>query len=422
MLMHNIHQALDAHLQPRVANAIRIVGKVAHSRGTKAWLVGGLVRDAILGVNHGHQVPDIVVAGELFEFAKECISSLDDSELLAHSQFQTCRIKLEGQIVELASARTDTYEPHGALPSIAPASDILDDLPRRDFSINAMAVKLTPTGFGKFHDPFGGLEDCVNSNLRILHRDAFSEDPTRILRGIRFAARYDLQFAPETADDLHQALPPLTAFQAKSPDRLFAEFARWFDQHENLHGITTTADELGVLRALQLESAPETNTGALRQLTVSHQSDFRFAVFLQTLSDGALHNVSQNLPLPKQWRALAEDTISLKRLLESTELVSSPDSAVAAELRRHDDSVVRSAAMILGNRPFAARLLKVNDAARRTKPFVNGRDVAALGIKPGPDIGDTLREIVDRRIDGQIATREDEIEYVRSRANATKCG
>ena len=422
MLMHNIHQALDAHLQPRVANAIRVVGTVAHSRGSKAWFVGGLVRDAVLGVKHGHQVPDIVVAGDLRVVARDCISSREDSELLAHSQFQTCRVKLEGQIVELASARTDTYEPHGALPSITPVSDILDDLPRRDFSINAMAVELTATRFGKFHDPFGGLEDCVNSNLRVLHRDAFSEDPTRILRGIRFAARYDLHFVPETACDLHRALPALATFQSKSPDRLFSEFARWFDQHENLHGITTRADELGVLRALHLESAPETNTGALRHLTGSHQADFRFAMFLQTLSDRALLGVSQNLPLTKRWRALAEDTISLKRLLESTELVSVPDSAVAAELRRHDDSVVRSAAMILGNRPFAARLRKVNDAARRTKPFISGLDVAALGITHGPEIGDTLREIVDRRIDGQIATREDEIEYVRSRADASKRG
>lgn len=422
MLMHNIHQALDAHLQPRVANAIRIVGKVAHSRGSKAWLVGGLVRDAILGVKHGHQVPDIVVAGELQEVARGCIWNREDSGLLAHSQFQTCRIKLEGQIVELASARTDTYEPHGALPSIAPVSDILDDLPRRDFSINAMAVELTATGFGKFHDSFGGLEDCVNSKLRILHRDAFSEDPTRILRGIRFAARYDLRFVPETAYDLRQALPPLTAFHAESPDRLLSEFARWFGQHENLHGITTTADEFGVLRALQLESVPETNTGALRELTESQHSDFRFAMFLQTLSDRALLGVSQNLPLTKRWRMLVVDTLSLRRLLESTVLVSIPDSAVAADLRGHDDSVVRSAAMILGNRPFAARLRKLNDAARRTKPFISGLDVAALGIKPGPEIGDTLREIVDRRIDGQIATREDEIEYVRSRADAPKCG
>ena len=414
---HQVHQALDAHLNPEVADAIRHVARVAHSHGSASWLVGGLVRDAILGIESQHQVPDIAVGGDVYAIAKDCLRGRRHSEFLARSQFQTCRIKISGQVVELAAARRDSYEPHGSLPTIAPVHHILDDLPRRDFSINAMAVEITPSGYCEFYDPFGGLEDCTNSILRMLHPDSFSEDPTRILRGIRFAARYNLRFEPNTASCLVGALPALTAFLANSPNRLFAEFTRWFGAGENLPNIVIVAHELGVLHALQMAPLHVEHVAALSQLTDAHDANSRFAMFLQSLSNRALQSVSQNMPLTKRWRALVDDTVRFRRALETTDWDTLADSKVAAKLRGTDESVVWAATAILGNRRFAARLRRIDHAARQTVPLVDGRDVAKLGIRSGREIGDTLREIIDRRIDGQIATREDELEYIRSRAN-----
>lgn len=419
---YQVHQALEAHLSPEVADAIRHVASVAHSHGTSAWLVGGLVRDAILGAKSQHQVPDIAVGGDVYAIAKACLHYNRHSEFLARSQFQTCRIKISGQVVELATARSDTYKPHGSLPTIAPVRHIIDDLPRRDYSVNAMAVELNPDGYGEFYDPFGGLEDCANSKLRMLHPDSFSEDPTRILRGIRFAARYNLRFEPHTASSLVSALPALTAFLANSPNRLFAEFTRWFEPSENLHNIVIVAHELGVLQALQMAPSHAEHVAALSQLTDSHDADNRFAMFLQTLSNRALRSVSQNMPLTKRWRALVDDTVRFRRALETTDWDTLADSEVAAKLRGIDESVVWAATAILGNRHFAARLRRIDRAARQTVPLVDGSEVAKLGIPPGREIGNTLMEIIDRRIDGQIATREDEVEYIQSRANRRQPG
>ena len=414
---YRVHQSLGAHLNPEVADAIRHVASVAHSHGNSAWLVGGLVRDAILGVESQHQVPDVAVGGDVYAIAKDCLRGRRHSEFLARSQFQTCRIKISGQVVELAAARRDSYKPHGSLPTIAPVHHILDDLPRRDFSINAMAVEITPSGYDEFYDPFGGLEDCTNSNLRMLHRDSFSEDPTRILRGIRFAARYNLRFEPDTASSLVGALPALTAFLANSPNRLFAEFTRWFGAGENQPNIVIVAHELGVLHALQIAPSHAEHVAVLSQLTNVHDADSRFAMFLQMLSARALQSVSQNMPLTKRWRALVDDTVRFRRALETTDWDTLADSEVAAKLRGTDESVVWAATAILGNRHCAARLRRIDHAARQTMPLVDGSDVAKLGIQSGREIGDTLREIIDRRIDGQIATRQEEVEFIRSRAN-----
>ena len=413
--MHQVHQALEAHIDPGVAHAIRIVGAVAGAQEARAWLVGGIIRDAVLGVKSPHQIPDIVVAGDVHNIADSCVERCKGSSVLARSMFQTCRVQLSGHIIELAAARQDTYQPHGSLPTIRLVPHIREDLPRRDFTVNAMAVELTPEGYGRFHDPFNGLADCASSTLRVLHPAAFSEDPTRMLRGIRLAARYGLRIERDTAADLNRTLPALSEFLASSPNRLFAEFARWFDPSENLHRIVELAREFGVTRTLQMEPIAKTKVNVLGQIQDSSDADSRFATFLQLLDERASRNISQNLPLTRRWQELLDGTIKFKSVIKSTDWDALTDSEVATKLRRFDKRVVRAATMFVVPQQLAARLHRLNEAARHIKPDLSGQDIAELGSQSGPEIGVILRELADLRIDARIATREDEVKYVQRR-------
>ena len=416
--MHQVHQALEAHIDPGVAHAIRIVGAVAGAQEARAWLVGGIIRDAVLGVKSPHQIPDIVVAGDVHNIADSCVERCKGSSVLARSMFQTCRVQLSGHIIELAAARQDTYQPHSSLPAIRLVPHIRDDLPRRDFTVNAMAVELTPEGYGRFHDPFDGLADSASSTLRVLHREAFSEDPTRMLRGIRLAARYGLRIERDTAADLNRTLPALSEFLASSPNRLFAEFARWFDPSENLHRIVELAREFGVTRTLQMEPIAKTKVNVLGQIQDSSDADSRFATFLQLLDERASRNISQNLPLTRRWQELLDGTIKFKSVIKSTDWDALTDSEVATKLRHFDKRIVHAATMFVVPHQRAARLRRLNETARRTKSHLDGRDLADLGVRSGPEIGAILRELINLRIDAQIATREDEVEYVQRRHRA----
>ena len=420
--MHQVHQALEAHIEPGVAHAIRVVGAVARSQEARTWLVGGIIRDAVLGVKSPHQIPDIVVAGDVHNIADSCVKHCNESSVLTRSMFQTCRIQISGHTVELAAARQDTYHPHGSLPTIRLVPHIREDLPRRDFTVNAMAVELTPEGYGRFHDPFNGLADSASSTLRVLHHEAFSEDPTRMLRGVRLSARYDLRIERDTADNLNRALSALSTFLASSPNRLFAEFARWFEPHENLRRIVDLAQELGLTRALLMEPIAKSKVNMLGQIPGPHDADSRFAAFLQLLDKRASRNVSQNLPLTRRWQDLLNDTIKIRSVIESTDWDALSDSEVANNLRQFDIQVVRASAMFVGRQQLAARLHRIHEVARHTEPHLNGRDVEELGIQSGPEIGAILSELTNLRIDARIATREDEVEYVRRRhgANATE--
>ena len=420
--MHQVHQALEAHIEPGVAHAIRVVAAVARSQEARTWLVGGIIRDAVLGVKSPHQIPDIVVAGDVHNIADSCVKRCNESSVLTRSMFQTCRVQISGHTIELAAARRDTYEPHGSLPTIRLVPHIRADLPRRDFTVNAMAVELTPEGYGRFYDPFNGLADTASSTLRVLHQEAFSEDPTRMLRGVRLSTRYDLRIERETADDLNRALSALSTFLASSPNRLFAEFARWFEPHENLRGIVDLAQEFGLTRALLMEPISKSKVNMLGQEPDLYDADSRFATFLQLLDKRASRNVSQNLPLTRRWQDLLDDTIKIRTVFESTDWDSQSDSEVANKLRQFDYRVVRATTMFVGRQHLAARLQRIHEVARRTKPHLSGRDVEELGIQTGPEIGAILRELTNLRIDDRIATREDEVEYVRRRhgSNATE--
>lgn len=199
----NLKKKIAGSLPPDTLKLLETVGDLSDRLDCRAALIGGPVRDFLLGQEISEI--DCVVEGDAHRLGKSLAKRLK-AKLTSHPRFLTCRVELPGGgHIDLATARTETYSRPGALPAVSP-STIEDDLKRRDFSINALAIRLDPSGFGALLDPLGGAADLEGHTLRVLHDRSFIDDPTRALRGIRFAARLGLRWERRTKKLLLEAL------------------------------------------------------------------------------------------------------------------------------------------------------------------------------------------------------------------------
>ena len=201
--MTNISECLKEKLSPTLQGVLREAGDLAVEIGFKAYVVGGMVRDLLLGLQTIDV--DIVVEGQGIHFARKLADRLQ-AKVRCHERFGTATLTLPDQLrVDIATARTEFYERPAALPRVTPGS-IRDDMFRRDFTINTLAASLIPGEFGRVLDDFGGVRDLRERHIRVLHEESFIDDPTRIFRAVRFEKRLDFRIVRSTEQWIVDAL------------------------------------------------------------------------------------------------------------------------------------------------------------------------------------------------------------------------
>ena len=176
---------IERYLAPAQLDLLRRASDSASQHGVALYLVGGSVRDMLLGVRPADL--DLVAEAATTEFASQLAMDVG-GEVVARSQFQTSKLVVGDMQIDVAMARTETYARPGALPAVSPGS-IQEDLKRRDFSANAIAVSLDAGDWGRLLDPLGGARDLELRQIRVLHAGSFVDDATRILRAVRYATR-----------------------------------------------------------------------------------------------------------------------------------------------------------------------------------------------------------------------------------------
>ena len=224
-LMQKADLALGA-----AAAHVRELGRRAQARGGGAWLVGGGVRDLLIG-QPVHDV-DLCFDCDVLSWAPDLIQELG-GELLQHRAFRTATWTVDGLVIDLSSTRSEHYPHPGSLPVVALAG-LRADLARRDFSVNAMALAVHPGAAGQVVDPEQGHPDLKDGVLRVLHSRSFSDDPTRALRGARYAARLDLRLHPNSRLSLEQALPEYCSLGL---ERLGKELGRVFGEERAVRAL-----------------------------------------------------------------------------------------------------------------------------------------------------------------------------------------
>lgn len=199
----NIGKLLKRRLPAGVFRIIRKIGDLAEDNGFSAYIVGGFVRDVLLGVKNFDL--DIVIEGDAIAFVKFLKEKID-IDVVTHPRFGTATLTLpRGFKIDFASARKEHYAYPAVLPTVT-FSSIREDLIRRDFSMNALAVKINRHNFGRLLDSFSGQKDLTERRIRILHDRSFIDDPTRILRAIRFEQRYSFKIEAKTFKLMREAI------------------------------------------------------------------------------------------------------------------------------------------------------------------------------------------------------------------------
>ena len=398
-------QVPDASIQ-----AIETIARSASARGIDAYLVGGMVRDIVARLPTVVTSPDVTIIGDAAQFAQALAVENADCSLISASQLHTTKVKIGPVTVDIASARADIYEPMGSLPQIVLVNDVETDLHRRDFTVNAMAMRISSYGLGAVIDPFDGQRDVANKTMRAIRDDAFLEDPLRMMRGIRLAARYGYTFDSATAKQMRQSSHHLENMCDASPQRVFNEFRLWFQPHENLDAVTAKAAKHGVLRVF----FPSTDfqEGAFRNIAVDADEAERFAAFAYLASVSAISMLTDRLRMPSDWRAIVDEVGMVKRVAETLRRKRLSDVGLRRALIDVRDAVVMAAIAVEPDASISQRLIDFRDRLKPIRTALNGDDIIDLGIERGPMIGQLLDELLDARTEGTISNANEERDYV----------
>ena len=401
---------LERSLEAGTRSALTVVLALAEEERRAVYLVGGSVRDLALG--RAQVDVDLVAEGEVLMKLAQTAAAKLGARYVAHGAFGTVTLSGADFRLDLAMTRAESYSRPGALPRVRPAT-IEEDLARRDFSINAMALALCGPERGQLLDPFDGGGDLGRGLVRVLHDRSFVDDATRILRAVRYEARLSFHIEDATLALLQRDRSYLDTI---SGARLRQELLHILAEEEPEKALRR-CQELGVLGAIHKALRfDEGLAAAFQQARQEAEASAGVEVYIGLLgtrlspSDAAA--VASRLALSKRQRQALEGAAALAELMPWLARPDRRPSQAAQRLESYPPSSRRAWALVA---PEAARerLALSLGSWRYVKPRLDGGALEELGVKKGPRMGEVLRLLREARLDGEVKSREDEVEMVR---------
>ena len=383
-----------------------------HAEGV--YLVGGTVRDILLG-EESFDV-DIAVEGDAIALAYALADALG-GRVRPHEKFGTAVVVYgDEQHVDVVTARTEFYDAPAALPTVEHAT-IREDLFRRDFTINAMAVSLRGADYGRLVDPFGGRRDLASGTIRVLHNLSFIDDPTRIFRGIRYESRYGFAMDEHTLR-LARGCIEMGLVGDLSSARLRDELEALLSEEQVGHAIVRLA-EVGADRAIHPHLACDDEAVTLiermRELRVRYGldvSDLRIGLtaLARKLTPDEVYDWLERLKVRRRdVEAIAAAVTVAPRLVQRLTAVASPAEVVALAEPYAPDAPLF--ALALSNlEPLHTYFRELG----RVRLAITGADLAELGLGESPRVGEILGELRRRKLNGELDGREQELEAARA--------
>ena len=376
------------------------------------YVVGGVVRDLILGREPVDA--DISVVGDAGAFSGALAGRLGAARP-TESEFLTFKITLgntsEGATsIDVVTARAETYPEPAALPDVVPSS-IKDDLERRDFTVNSMGISLSDSDWGNLVDPMNGLGDIMRKRIRVLHDASFIDDPTRLFRAVRYAVRLDFSIDSTTKSLIDDSLGKVDRL---SGARLRNEFELMLGEPKRVE-ILHEAEDLGLLAAI----SPGLRIGSRSLEVMESGASTRFEDLLALstfgLTQDEAEQVAQRFDGPEMW------TKTIRGNPELADLVAVLDRS---DIRRSEVAEILDSVPLQSIRAYIAagpplprrdRMIEYIDKIRFERPEITGDDLIAAGIEEGPVIGQLIDIVRRARLDGQVKTKQEELDLAKSR-------
>lgn len=418
----NMAAVLKERLPRKVIKLLKNFGHVADMLGYNVYLVGGLVRDVLL--RRENLDVDIVIEGDGIKFAQEFAEHYD-ARVRSHPKFGTAvLIFSDGFKVDVATARMEYYESPGA-PPIVETSSLKLDLYRRDFTINTLAIKLNKRSYGTLIDYFGAQEDIKEKVLRVLHNLSFVEDPTRVLRAIRFEQRFGFKIGRLTLALIKNAVK-INCFKDLSGRRLFLELKLILKEQDPIKAI----GRMNEFDLLQLISPEIRLTKDLRRLLeeirkvivwynlLYLEEPFEpWKVYWHGLSSSldtkALGALAQRMGIlgPKDLRMIPQRQ-DKEMLLDSLYKFDADNYRLYTLLLPYDTETLLYLMAKTGSEKIRRLISNYFTRLKGTRIQLRGRDLVHMGLEPGPVFKEIFDSLLEARLNNLIKTREDEVKFV----------
>ncbi len=411
-----IVEKFEQLLPKNIRKLLKNLGIMADKFDQNAYLVGGFVRDVLMG--YPNLDIDIVVEGDGISFTREVVKKFG-GRTRAHKKFGTAVVIFpDGFRIDFSTARTEFYEKPGALPQVE-FSSIRQDLYRRDFSINAMAFALNSSKFGQVLDFFGGKKDLKNKQIRVLHNLSFVEDPTRIFRAVRFEQRYGFQMTKHTEELARRAVETeligeLTTVRIRDElIPILSEDTAWFalkrlfklgalaHLHPRIKIDLTLKKLFEQIRVANLELEPYFSKKTRLWITY-------LMALLRDLTVEEINEWSKRMKLKKL------DALNLE---EGVSMISGAAEELGKKLKNSElyfllKNLSQEQLILfyaISKKEERTKIIRFLRELKSIKPTINGNKLIELGFQPSPLFGKVLHDLLCARLDGLVKTEEDEI-------------
>ncbi|MDP2929671.1 MAG: hypothetical protein Q8O01_06405 [Candidatus Omnitrophota bacterium] len=423
--MKNLHDKMHHCFSQSTMILLKGVGVLSKHMGCKAYLVGGTVRDLLLGMESLDI--DIVIEGDAILFGEKLASELHGI-IVSHKRFGTCTVTTPEYIkVDFATARKETYEKPAALPTVE-FSSLRDDLIRRDFTVNAMAISLNEEDFGKLIDFFNGVSDIELKSIKALHDNSFVDDPTRILRAIRLENRLGFTIDAHTASLIRKSIEKeiykkiekprlrdeiILILKEKKPFRIIQRMDTfralkiihpYLKLHKNLREVFSATDEAC---DWYVNNSP-------RKRSIEKWLMYLMALFNDVSYDGTLYFCNKfEFKRGERMRVMSYKSLSgkiLKTLNARRKILPSKIYNLLEPLS-HEATLLLMA--ISRSDIGRGRVMEFFHKYNGMRTAVRGDDIKALGVKTGPHFAKIIDRVLCKKLDGILKTREEELEYAK---------
>jgi tRNA nucleotidyltransferase (CCA-adding enzyme) len=412
----NLSNRLKQALTPDQNQLLQVVAGEAMRLRMPLYIVGGLVRDMLLG--HPGSDFDLVVEGDAINLAK-AVAARHGGMVRAHPRFRTAQwfplnTSTQTRFVDLISARSESYKHPAALPSVKPGT-LRDDIRRRDFSINTLALRVDNDHFGDLVDEVGGGEDLKAGLVRVLHPASFEDDPTRMFRAVRYEQRYGFKINPATL-----GLIPGACVQVRqlSAQRIRHELELILEEENSVPMLKRLAD-LGILLSVHPDldfnkSAQLRFKRALANADTIKDLPSRltlcWSLWLMDVPPPGLRSIDKRLHFDARLR---EDLLAASSLFaEMDSLPRMKTSDCVDQLDNYPIRAIQTVAVGLPAGKLQQVLFDYLDTWRHVKPRTRGHDLKKRGLPPGPAYHSILHRLRAAWLDGEIRTNEDEMKLV----------
>lgn len=410
---HNYDQLLREKLETHIYDILRLSGCIAQEQCTQVYLVGGMVRDLLLG--YANIDLDLVIEGDGHAFLLALGKQLG-VKVRYHERFATGNLVLPGGLaIDVATARAEYYEFPAALPKVK-VSSLREDLYRRDFTINTLALSLNPDSFGDITDFFGARADLKNQLIRVLYNFSFVEDPTRVLRAIRFAARYGFAIEEHTRNLLQDAVAR-DMLKRLSLKRIWHEIQLILQENQPLtalhmlteYEIWDSINTLFHIEQIAWDKFPEVEPllqwGQGVGLTGIEPWWLRLLILLVAAEPTGIEEWLNHTSLPKRLQQVIRETTALRERF--------PGGALDVNLKNSEiwqmvGEILPESALFMvleaADPDIEERLKAYITAKKNMRLVLTGDALKQMGIKPGPVYSEIFTELYKRKLDYQLPT------------------